>query len=79
MTTITCKIPAKLRVQLEAAAREAGVPRSEIVRRALEQALARRNGRRAPRAWDLVKHLAGSARGPADLLTNRKYAEDFGA
>ena len=76
---MTCKIPAKLRAQLDSAAREAGVPRSAIIRRALEQALARRNGRGAPRAWDLVKDLAGSVRGPADLLMNPRYMEDFGA
>jgi metal-responsive CopG/Arc/MetJ family transcriptional regulator len=79
MTTITCKIPAKLKAQLEAAARAQGIAKSRIVREALENQLKRRSSNRRIRAIDLVKHLAGAIRGPADLSRNPLYLEDLGA
>jgi hypothetical protein len=77
--TITCKLPEKLDAELEAAARAEGLKKSDIVREALEDRIARNRGRKAPRAYDLVKDLSGSVRGPVDLLTNPKYMENFGA
>ena len=79
MKTITCKLPEKLDAQLEAAAREEGLSKSQIVRKALEEQIGRRRGKRSPRVYDLIKDLCGSVKGPADLLTNLKYMEDFGA
>ena len=79
MKTITCKLPEKLDAQLEAAAQEEGISKSQVVRNALEDRISRKRGKKSPRAYDLVKNLSGSVKGPADLLTNPKYMENFGA
>ena len=78
MTTITCKIPDHLDAKLEAAARQRRVPKSEIVREALEQRLVARRGRGKTSAFDLVKSLCGSLNGPTDLSANAAYLEDLG-
>jgi len=78
MRTITCKLPAKLDAELTAAAREEGISKSEVVRKALEDRVGRRRGRKRRRAFDLVGNLSGSLDGPADILTNPKYMKDFG-
>ena len=79
MKTITCKLPEKLDAELEAAARDQGISKSQVVRNALQDRVGKRRGKKAPRAYDLVKDLNGSVKGPADLLTNPKYMENFGA
>jgi Arc/MetJ-type ribon-helix-helix transcriptional regulator len=79
MKTITCKLPEKLDAQLEAAAQEEGISKSQVVRNALEDRISRKRGKKSPRAYDLVKNLSGSVKGPADLLTDPKYMENFGA
>ena len=79
MKTITCKLPEKLDAQLEAAAQEEGISKSQVVRNALEDRIGRKRGKKSPRAYDLVKNLNGSVKGPADLLTNPRYMENFGA
>jgi Arc/MetJ-type ribon-helix-helix transcriptional regulator len=79
MKTITCKLPEKLDADLTLVAKEEGVSKSEVVRKALEDRIGRRRGKKSPRAFDLVGDLAGTLHGPADLLTNPKYMEDFGA
>jgi hypothetical protein len=78
MKTITCKLPEKLDAQLEAAALEEGVSKSQVVRKALEDRMGRKRGKKSPRAFDLVGDLSGSVKGPADLLTNPRYMEGFG-
>jgi hypothetical protein len=77
--TITCKLPETLDAELEAAARDEGVSKSQVVRKAVEDRIRRNRAKRSPRAFDLVKDLCGSVKGPADLLTNPKYMDDFGA
>jgi len=78
MKTITCKLPEKLDAEVTAAAREEGISKSEIVRKALEDQIGRMRGKKTHRAFDLVGNLSGSLNGPADLLTNPKYMKDFG-
>ena len=78
MKTITCKLPEKLDAELEAVAQEEGLSKSDVVRKALEDRIGSRRGKKSPRAYDLVKDLSGSVKGPADLLTNPKYMEGFG-
>jgi len=75
--TLTLRISGKLDTVLGAAAREEGVSKSALIRKALEEKLARHR-RKAPRVYDLVGHLSGSVKGPRDLLTNPKYMIDFG-
>ena len=77
--TVTCKLPESLDAQLEAAAREEGVSKSQVLRQALEDRIKRNRSKKSPRAFDLVKDLCGSIKGPADLLTNPRYMDDFGA
>jgi len=79
VTTITCKIPEALDVQLEALARRERTSKSTIVRQALEQKLRRAHKRAAPTAFDLVKSLCGSLHGPTDLSSNPRHLEGFGA
>ncbi|HMD54536.1 MAG TPA: CopG family transcriptional regulator [Phycisphaerae bacterium] len=79
MKTITCKLPERLDAELETAAREEGITKSRIVRRALEAHVGKKRIRKSLRAFDLVKDLNGSVKGPADLLKNPKYMEKFGA
>jgi hypothetical protein len=79
MKTITCKLPESLDAELEAAAREEGVSKSQVVRKALEDRIGRKRAKKSPRAYDLVKDLCGSVKLPSDILTNPKYMDDFGA
>lgn len=78
MTTISCKIPEKLDAELEAMARNEGVAKSTIVRRALESQLRGAPSSSAATAYDLVKKLKGCLTGPTDLSTNPKHLEGFG-
>ncbi len=79
MTTITCKIPERLKAELEAAARRRRVPKSTIIREALEQRLKRSRKVAALTAFDLAKSVCGTLHGPSDLATNPKCLEGFGA
>jgi predicted DNA-binding protein len=79
MTTITCKIPEELDARLEAVARRRRVPKSTIVREALEQRLKHSRHAAALTAYDLAKPVCGTLRGASDLATNRKYMEGLGA
>jgi Arc/MetJ-type ribon-helix-helix transcriptional regulator len=76
MTTVTCKISEELDARLESVARKERVSKSAVLRDALEQRLKARRHR--PSAYDIVRHLCGSLRGPRDLSTNPKYLNDLG-
>jgi len=79
MKTFSLKLPSRLRAQLDRAAKQRGLSKSEFVRAALEQFL---NGERAVQrpmsALELAGDLVGCAEGPGDLSTNPKYMEGFG-
>jgi hypothetical protein len=79
MKTISFKVPDKLHVKLERAARRLARCKSDIVRGALEQFL---NGDhaagRADSALELAGDLVGCVEGPGDLSTKPKYMEEFG-
>ena len=79
MATITCKIPARLNAQIEAEARQKRVPKSKLIREALERRFNGKQPKAAPTFYELTKHLCGSVRGgPSDLATNPKYMRGFG-
>jgi metal-responsive CopG/Arc/MetJ family transcriptional regulator len=78
MKTIIRKLPENLDAELEAAAREEGVSKSKILRKALEDRIGRHRAKRSPRAFVLVKDLSGSVKRPANLLTNPKSMDNFG-
>jgi hypothetical protein len=79
MTTITCKVSEKLNAQLEALARRRRLSKSAILREALESKTKASAKSPSPSAYDLVKHLCGSLRGPKDLSTNPEQMKGFGA
>lgn len=79
MVTITCKIPDELNERLEAEASRAMLPKSVLVREALNRSLNRPRQRARRTAFDRVKNLCGIIKdGPADMSTNPKYMDGFG-
>jgi hypothetical protein len=76
--TITLKIPESLQVQLNALARQSGKSRSEILRRALVQYVARKDEGLSGSFLDLSGDLAGSVNGPSDLSTNKTHLQEYG-
>ncbi len=78
MKTLTLKLPEILATRLNILAREKGVSKSEIVRRALMEYFAHDDGHKTGSFLDLSKDLAGSIEGPSDLSTNKAYLERYG-
>ena len=79
MTTITCKIPDELNERLEAEASRKLLPKSVLVREALERSLRKRRSAGRRTAFDRVKHICGIIKdGPKDVSTNPGYMKDFG-
>ena len=79
MKTLSLKIPEKLdrRIAHEVARRH--IPKSVLVREALEQHLAGASPTGTqPSFLDLAGDLVGRRSGPGDLSTNPKYMKDFG-
>ena len=73
MRPVTIKLPKHLDEKLGRLARENGVSRGEIVRRALDAYA-------GLSALDVLGDFVGASRGgPRDLSTNPKYLEDLGA
>jgi Arc/MetJ-type ribon-helix-helix transcriptional regulator len=69
--TISLRLDEQLQRELERAARAAGVSKSEVIRRSLQEFLSRRSNQRTP--WELGQHLFGCyGSGRGDLSTNRK-------
>jgi len=65
--TLTIRLSDELAKALRRAAREAGIPRGELVRRAIAERL-----RRSESPSVMSRHF-GTMRGPADLSTNKAY------
>jgi hypothetical protein len=65
--TLTVRLPEDLANALQRAAREAGVPKGELVRQAIEASL-----RASPPVSVMARHF-GVMRGPVDLSTNKTY------
>jgi metal-responsive CopG/Arc/MetJ family transcriptional regulator len=77
MTTITCKIPDKLRAHLEAAARQRRVSKSQIIREAITAVL--RKKKPAVSAFDLIKDACGIIQGgPKDYASDSRHLKEFG-
>lgn len=82
MRTISLKLSSALHARLVRAAQERGQSKSDVVRGALEQFLNGQSAKPKPRtvsALELAGDLAGCAPGPADLSTNPKYLQGYGA
>ncbi|MBW3543791.1 MAG: ribbon-helix-helix domain-containing protein [Planctomycetes bacterium] len=68
---ISLRLNEQLERQLELAARREGLSKSELVRRSLQEFLARRETSRLP--WELGQHVFGRyGSGRGDLSANRK-------
>ncbi|MFN7943471.1 MAG: ribbon-helix-helix domain-containing protein [Thermoanaerobaculia bacterium] len=78
MKTITVKVPEPLARSLDDEAQRSGRPRSDVVREAVAEYLARPRRARRARFGELVADLRGSVSGPADLSTNPRHFEGFG-
>ena len=69
--TLTIRLSDELAEALRRAARESGIPRGELVRRAIAEHL-----RRSESPSVMSRHF-GTMRGPADLSTNRAYRRSW--
>ena len=78
MTTISLKVPATLAVRLEDAARQRGVSKSLLIRRALEEYLQTDGVVEPGSALSQAADLAGVLSGPKDLSANKDYLRNFG-
>lgn len=65
--TLTLRLPRELSEALRREARESGLPRGEIVRKAVAAHLTR------PVGPSVMSRHFGAIRGPADLSTNKSY------
>lgn len=69
---LTVKMDAGLERELEAAARDAGLTKSEFARRGLQEAIVRARKGAKPTPWDLGKDLFGKvSSGNPDLSRTR--------
>lgn len=81
MQILTVKIPAGLERDLDRAAEERGVSKSQLAREAIAVYIRRPavKGKPAKSALTLAGDLAGRIRrGPRDLATNPRYMSDYG-
>ena len=78
MKTLTLKLPEILEARLEVLAREKGLSKSEIVRRALIEYLSHDDAGDSGSFLDLSRDLVGSIEGPSDLSTNKRHFEKYG-
>lgn len=79
MKTLSLKIPEKLDQRLAHEVARRHIPKSVLVREALEQHLAGGAAEgKQPGFLDLAGDLLGRRSGPGDLSTNPKYLKSFG-
>ena len=77
MRTITLNLPEILEAQLDTLARENGMSRSEIVRRALTEYFSQ-DGIKSGSFLDQARDLAGSIEGPSDLSIHKAHLKRYG-
>jgi predicted DNA-binding protein len=75
--TISLKLPDAIGERLRARARASGKTQSELTREALTRLLDEDRSAGIS-CLDLVRDLVGTARGPGDLATNKKYLRGYG-
>lgn len=76
---MSIKMPAELKLKLEASARFSGKSLSAVVRESLTQAV-RGSGRGKPSLYERTKDLCGVGNsGVPDLATNTAHMKGFGA
>ncbi len=82
MSVLTCKLPLALDGRLAELARRRGVPKSVLVREAIEAKIAGEAAASAGYPTNLIEALGGSvgsiASGKRDLARNKKHLQDYG-
>ena len=79
MQTITFKCPEKLAIQLEGESLGRKIPKSDLIRRALEFYLCQKGlSTGQTNLYSLSKDLCGAIDGPVDLSENSEYLESYG-
>lgn len=82
MSVLTCKLSPALDARLADMARRRGVPKSVLVREAIEAKIADEASAPGPRPANLLEALGDSvgsiATGKRDLARNKKHLEGYG-
>jgi predicted DNA-binding protein len=82
MSVLTCKLPHALDGQLSELARRRGVPKSVLVREAIEAKIAEETAAPRRKAANLIEALGDTvgsiASGKRDLARNKKHLQDYG-
>ncbi len=78
METISFKCPEKLAKKLNGESKLRKIPKSDLLRQALEFYLFQRGITPQVSIYSLSKDLCGSLRGPEDLSQNPAYLEGYG-
>jgi hypothetical protein len=75
--SISLKLPAELHAQLVQLSRKRKLPKSEVVRAALEAYFGSVRGA-TPSCVDLAAELVGSLEGPSDLASHPRHLKGYG-
>jgi predicted DNA-binding protein len=78
MKTISLKLDDRIDAQLTATAKRTGKTKSQVTREALAAFLEGKSNKASVSCLDLVKDLIGTAKGPGDLASNKKYMRGYG-
>ncbi len=79
MTTISVKIPEKLKLRMDHESNQRGISKSRLIREALEQAFGSEEFTAEATVFDITSDLCGSVTGgPYDLSSNKKHLEGYG-
>ena len=78
MKTISLKLDDRVDAQLTVAAKRMGKTKSQVTREALVAFLEGKSRKVGVSCLDLVKDLIGTAKGPGDLASNKKYMRGYG-
>jgi hypothetical protein len=78
MATITLKLSEQLNNQIRVLAEKEKTTTSAIVRKALEEYIARGPAEFEGSFMDLTRDILGVFEGPGDLSTNKRYLKDYG-
>jgi hypothetical protein len=78
MKTISLKLDDQIDAQLTATAKRSGKTKSQVIREALVAFLEGKSRKAGVSCLDLVKDLIGTAKGPRDLASNKKYMRGYG-
>jgi len=78
METMSFKCPEKLASKLKGESKLRKIPKSDLIRQALEFYLFQKGTTTQVSIYSLSKDLCGSLQGPEDLSENPKYLEGYG-